>query len=150
MAKDTDWAWAAGFFEGEGCISLSRVRCGGKVKRGYFTGGLEISQKCPEPLEFIQELLEEAGIDSRLREVEFHPGRLTPTLYVSCRPGAQVLQRVLPYIHHPEKIAKMTIYLKMNALMGKQGVKLTEDLVTEREKVWCEWLELREKIRGGA
>lgn len=150
MAKDTDWAWLAGFFEGEGCINLGRFRYKGEIKRGYFEGGLEISQKCAEPLEFIQKLLGEAGIDSTLREVEFHPGRLTPTLYISFSQGGQVLQGVLPDMHHPEKIAKAKLFIEMRMLIGKRGAKLTEKLIAEREKVWCKWLELREKIRGNS
>ncbi len=48
--RDTDIAYVAGFFDGEGCIS------GGVCKRNDVFVHLSIAQKYPEPLLFVQRL----------------------------------------------------------------------------------------------
>lgn len=48
--KETDIAWAAGFFEGEGNLSLSTNGAGG------FMGMVQVGQKSREPLDRLQKL----------------------------------------------------------------------------------------------
>ena len=145
MAKDTDWAWAAGFFEGEGSFSIGRQ---GKKKPGQFGGWVQMSQKHPEPLLFLQEILEDYApfheVTTMCNGVRFGSFQLN----ISSLNGTRFLKKVLPYMHHPEKIAKAKIYVRMFAEEGRQGVKLSEERVAVREDAWKDWLELQAEIRG--
>jgi len=145
MAKETDWAWAAGFFEGEGSFSIQRHR---SKRPGRFVGCLQITQKHPEPLLFVQEILEDY---TSLREVTTTcngAGFGSFWLNISSIKGTRFLENVLPFMHHPEKIAKAKIYVRIFTEEGRQGVKLSEERVVAREKAWKDWLELRAEIRG--
>jgi LAGLIDADG endonuclease len=53
--------WAAGFVDGEGCISINRQKMKRKSKSGFrehicYTLGLAVSQKVKEPLDILVEL----------------------------------------------------------------------------------------------
>lgn len=146
MAKETDWAWAAGFFEGEGSFSIQRA---GRKKPGQFMGWVQIGQKHPEPLLFIQEILEDYTCLRETSTVQVNGKRIdSHQLYISSIKGTRFLKRILPYMHHPEKIAKAKIYVRVFTEEGKQGVKLSEERVAARENAWKDLLELRAEIRG--
>jgi len=138
MVKDTNWAWVAGFFEGEGSFSIGRV---GKRKPGQFSGWVEISQKNPVPLEFLQEILEDYVPLREMKSGQF-------VLYISSIKGTRFLKKILPFMHHPEKVAKAKIYMRIYTEEGRQGIKLSEKRVEERENAWKDWLELLAEIRG--
>lgn len=55
--KKSDLAWAAGFFDGEGCILIRTHHIGDK----YYTLSLKISQKRLEPLRYFSELFGGVG-----------------------------------------------------------------------------------------
>lgn len=51
MSNLTDWAWCAGFFDGEGTVSVKHKS---RPRRSY---GLQAQQNSKESLDFLQEVL---------------------------------------------------------------------------------------------
>jgi len=145
MSNETDWAWVAGFFEGEGSFCIQRSW---KKKPGRFVGWVEISQKHPEPLLFIQEILEDCTILHEETRVCNGVRFGTHTLVIHTIKATRFLKRVLPFMHHPEKIAKAKIFVRIFTEEGHSGIRLTEKRIEERENAWKEWLELKAEIRG--
>lgn len=124
-------AWLAGFFEGEGGIYISRM------KSGYWFGDVSLTQQNEECIKHIQEIV----VLTRLPI----PTLLLPTkcslgfrLHWNGQKGSQFLLAIRPYLHHPDKIARVDIFLRFFDPKKKGKARTAEKL-----DLFIEWLQLR-------
>jgi hypothetical protein len=100
MAQQTDYAWAAGFFDGEGCVSLH--------SQGRYTClRVIIVQKDIRPIEFFRsvfEMSETIGIVTRQnRKHKYY------RLVASGPSAANILRNMLPYLKLKRDVAEVAL-----------------------------------------
>lgn len=130
MGRETDLAWLAGFFEGEGSINLHRSGNG-------WGGILTLSQQNKQLIENVVVLVQELGLPKpRIQEpVAYeHSQNNCWSLCWNCNKGSLFLESVRCYFRHPYKIARADIYLKfydVNRVNAKDRVKEKQLLFEE-------------------
>jgi len=101
MVTDTDYAWAAGFIEADGCIHLSQS--------GNTKAEVIVVQKDRRPIDRLQAIFEDHGkvgkVTRRNRTAVYY--RIT----FSGQRAANVLRLILPYLEHKREIALLAIQL---------------------------------------
>jgi len=122
-------AWVAGFFCGEGCVSVSRTEtsCCGMVM---------IGQKERRPLELIHEILAVHGII--VSEPRYAKSSGVFTLTLNNAYGSEFLQLLLPYPIGKKHRKRAEVYLRMfppGEHYRKRGV--------HRNSCFVEWVELQ-------
>jgi hypothetical protein len=105
MSEQTQYAWAAGFFDGEGCVSLSH--------QGRWTcARIILVQKDPRPLEHFKLAFD---LDEKISPQHRRHGKKMCTylrLVVSGRRAADVLTKMLPYLTLKRAVAEVAIDLQ--------------------------------------
>lgn len=130
-----DLAWLAGFFDGEGCVAISKPR-------GYYEyhGAVTISQQEGIVLEHVRTIAEEQGFPIH----EAYRGGYAPNnvlcLRLSNQKGRTFLQKLLPFMHHEAKIARAKFYIKFFSYDGRYLKKGEENM---KHTLWPEWQKLR-------
>lgn len=98
MAQQTDYAWAAGFFDGEGCVSLH-------TQGRYTCLRVIVVQKDIRPIEFFKsvfEMDETIGIVTRQnRRHKYY------RLVASGPSAANILRKMLPYLRLKREVAEV-------------------------------------------
>jgi len=139
MSQETDHAWAAGFVDGEGSVSIFQRKNNGKSDRPGWLLQVSVGQRVRDPLLFLQALY--GGAVSKgpnCRGVNYwqatgHDAR-----------GA--LESMLPHLRVKQKQAKCAIRFA-SVLRGKNRSK---PLTVEEMKVRHGFMEeMRELNRGG-
>jgi hypothetical protein len=111
MATDTEYAWAAGFIEADGCIHLSRI--------GQMKVEVIVVQKDIRPLLRLQAIFEDTStiglVKRRAGTAQYY------RLVFGCRRAKSVLTRILPYLGHKRAIALLGIQLddRISAWRGR-------------------------------
>jgi len=109
MASQTDYAWVAGFIDGDGCISLGIH----KVKGTEYAGAaVIITQKTPEPLEHIRKVF---GLRHTVQEVTSHHKKYKAQglrhfrLSITGKTAKDVLMKIMPYLVFKREVAKLAL-----------------------------------------
>jgi hypothetical protein len=100
-ATDTDYAWAAGFIEADGCIHLSQ--------HGHTKIEVIVVQKDRRPIDRLQRIF---GDQSKVGVVKRRGG--TATYYrvsFGCERAVNLLRVILPYLDHKRDMALLGIQL---------------------------------------
>ena len=126
MSKTHDIAWAAGFFDGEGFVTI-QVR-GGKYKGHYLRIG--INHVAVEPLLEFQRLFggtlrkqkAEAVIGNRHQRHSWQCG---------CNTAKEVLSQLLPFLRNKVKVVKLA--LEFQTTMTESTKKVSDDVVLTRQ-----------------
>lgn len=129
-------AWVAGFFCGEGTISVSR----GKTQNRQIIGMVKITQRsAPETLEFMRSVLLAHGME--VRPVYYYKKGDWYELSFSSAAGADFLQLIYPYLVAEKYKRRADAYFKMfppgerylqmrearlDGYIGWQKLKITE------------------------
>ena len=101
--KETELAWAAGFFDGEGCIHVAVVRKlrGVLRKTPGFYWSLKLSQLDKRPLVRFQQAV---GVEGRLTQSKTPKGKANWRLsYNGKEPVHSILKQLWPYLGEPKK-----------------------------------------------
>ena len=112
MPIETDYAWAAGFLDGEGCFQAVKRRSG----PGHtYNPSLSASQACRQPLERLQEIFGGAICESKTR---LRPGESRIWLWqvFSAEALREILPKLIPYMTVKQKEA--TLLLALCNLIG--------------------------------
>ena len=134
MATDTDYAWAAGFFDGEGCVCVLPNHSKTSASPS-FSLKLKVTQVDPLSLENLKRILGgsySAGPRKRLRN-----GVLIEELYyhwwLSGHAALEALCRMLPFLTLKRKRAEVAIEfrVKMEARKNSGSRRLTDKQVAE-------------------
>ena len=122
--KNIDLAWAAGFFDGEGCISFAR-RQRTKAKNLEYELTLIIGQANISPLRKFHKIF---GGKIRLDSLAYF--RWT----CNYKESLQVLVLLQPFLFLKQKEAKLALLYK-ELYLGK-GTNITKDLLEKRNRLY--------------
>lgn len=123
MSIAHDLAWCAGFFDGEGFVTIQERKStvNGKIYRGYYLR-IGVNHVAPEPL---QELIRILGgtLRKQLGPVvgNRHPRH---SWQMSCNQAREALIKMMPYFRNKQKVAELGIELQNT--MGNHGQRTTE------------------------
>jgi len=103
MFTELDWAYIAGFFDGDGSVSISRLRDATKVRKVGYQAQVLLAQNPPCPL--LSELLHEFG--GKI----YKNGRACNSLMWRCpaRNHIKFLEKLLPYLRLKKDAAEIAI-----------------------------------------
>jgi len=132
MSLAHEFAWCAGFFDGEGFVSIQRRNR--KAKSGKFYSGhylrIGINHVAPEPLLEIQRIF-----GGGVRKSDWIRGNRKPRhrWTVSCEAANQALIKMMPYFKNKNKVAE--IGLNLHKTMQKNKQSLPEGIYLYRESL---------------
>jgi len=126
LTNNLMWSYMAGFFDGEGCVSV--VGRAGKLD-AYRTLAVQVrfAQKLKTPLERMQIFLK--GFDIRSRIVTY-PSNTASSLDIQGIGAYRVLQEMLPYLIVKKNIAQDALRLR-KLFPPMQGVRLRWEKVKD-------------------
>ena len=112
MSEETELAWAAGFFDGEGCIWARKPQKHSRSK--VYLGVNQIDNR---PLERFMKAVGAGHMKGPYLANRTGPskGNEKPVWYWNCYPQEEVekvLAKLFPYMSEPKKEQAMTCYLK--------------------------------------
>ena len=133
MSLTHEVAWAAGFFDGEGYITIQErnSKINGISYRGYYLR-IGINHVALEPLLEMQRLF---GGTIRLQKEASVVGnrKQRSTWCLSCNHAKEVLIRLMPYLKNKNKVAEIGITFQNT--MGNHGQRTTPDQQDYRESL---------------
>lgn len=117
MHTQTDYAWAAGIIDGEGCIFLSRHKPNEKngVKVPFYTLSIKVTMGHEPTILKLREMFG-SGSKHKVEQVGWNPAY---TWIVSAKISRDVLQKIQPYIF--TKKDELAVALEFLALPGWYG-----------------------------
>ncbi|HKT90082.1 MAG TPA: LAGLIDADG family homing endonuclease [Candidatus Sulfotelmatobacter sp.] len=125
MATETDYAWAAGFFDGEGCVSIYS-------QKRYTCARVHIVQKDIRPLIRMSKMF---GERERIGSVKRADRRHTYyRLTFSGQRAADVLEKMLPYLSLKREVAMLALQLQES--VNKFSVKERTNVLPDSEMAY--------------
>jgi LAGLIDADG endonuclease len=125
----TDLAWAAGFLDGEGCITIIRVS--NRYSSGtYYVISLQVTQRVRKPLDKLANMF---GGEVRRHNLKQRGGYWYWYRYGNN--ALEILEKVLPFLVLKEAQAKIAIdfQLRRRAIVGS-GIPLVDRQRNQDEK----------------
>lgn len=126
MSRGQWLIYAAGFFDGEGCISIIRTRARGKLSRNYYLQ-LSTGQLDPAPLFILQSLF--GGY------IKSPPKKEQRTVYrwtLTHKRAGPTIAELLPYLIVKRKQAECGLEF---ASITNAGRNMTDEVLAERERL---------------
>lgn len=131
MSVAHELAWAAGFFDGEGYVTIQYGYTKSPNGKRYprHTLRIGINHVAPEPLYEMQRLFGGSIEKQKLESV--HGNRHPRHRWVlNCSNAAEALKSMMPYFRNKQKVAELG--LELQNTMGNTGERVTEDLLVYR------------------
>lgn len=133
MSKSHDLAWAAGFFDGEGYITIGRRKStiSGKFYNHHYLR-IGINHVAKEP---IHEMIRIFGGNLQHQKLNKVVGNRIPRLQWVCntKKAEEVLRSMMPYLRNKNRSAEIAFeYLKT---IGRVGLRLLDGVDEERERL---------------
>jgi hypothetical protein len=132
---DTEYAWAAGFLDGEGCFRLIRRQGKGKISHVSRQSYIGASQTVREPLDKLAEMF---GGKVRIQKRLTVSGKTAWHWEVN---GAETVRnciiKLLPYLMVKQNQAK--VVLAFTYEMGLRGCIYTSEQIMKREEIIAAW-----------
>jgi hypothetical protein len=143
MSYAHDLAWCAGFFDGEGFVTIQKrnSKVNGKYYESFYLR-IGINHVNPEPLYEIQRIL---GGTIRQQNIEKVVGnrKQRHSWQMSCNQAAEALVKMMPYFRNKAKAAE--IGLELQNTMGKTKEKVALNLIELRLKLKADLQSLNAK-----
>ena len=143
MKEALNLAWAAGFFDGEGCIRINKAR----RKEGRTTYNLQIfvRQVDPKPIYKLRDLFGFGAISYRERSVDSNPNARAIYTWSTAGPKAiEVLTALYPFL--VTKSEQAEIAFEFQSTINQNGKKLTPEQVEYRESVFQKIKDLKWQV----
>jgi hypothetical protein len=147
VTSTEDLAYVAGFFDGEGSVSIVELRRargeaphGGRIRLRLY---VSLSQKDPSVLEWIRaEVLDGGGYINRGRDIAY--------LSMSDAVAERFLQSVLPYLRVKREQAAIGLRLRATCRppSGPDRSPLTQSTVQLRKELRCQLLAANARGKG--
>lgn len=136
MSRAHELNWCAGFFDGEGFITIQRrqVRHKDKIYVGHYLR-IGINHVAPKPLQEFQRILGGTFVYDKSSERLGKDGfKRTPRYkwHSSCEDAAKILKQMLPYFRNKDKVAALA--LDFQQTMQENKKKVSEEVYALREK----------------
>lgn len=126
MSITHEVAWAAGFFDGEGYVTIQHGYTKSKsgIKYPRHTLRIGINHVAIEPLLEMQRLF---GGNIEKQRIESVVGNRKPRhrWVLNCSKAAEALQRMMPYFKNKQSVAELGLELQMTMQKTKQEVPET-------------------------
>jgi hypothetical protein len=139
--NETDKAYIAGFFDGEGCISISKYQREGRNKTPVYSLQVVIAQKGVDVLHDLQFL---TGVGALHERHKYHPG--TYEWRLSPNDALDFLTEILPYLRgkHQEALIAIEYQNKQGNKNHKgKGYIVPVELVQEKDSYYLKLQELK-------
>ncbi len=133
MSRAHDLAWCAGFFDGEGFVTIQERKStvNGKVYRGYYLR-IGVNHVAPEPLLELKRVF-----GGTIRQQSNHTvvgnRKQRHSWQMSCSQAKEALIQMMPYFKNKNKVAELGIALQNT--MGNHGQRTTPEQQLERLKI---------------
>lgn len=132
MSHTHDLAWAAGFFDGEGFITIQKrkSKVNDKVYEGHYLR-IGINHVAIEPLQFIQKTL---GGTIRIQNPDKVVGNRHQrhSWQMSTSDAAEALKKLMPFLRNKNAVAGLALDFQSTISSNKK--QLTKDVYDLREK----------------
>lgn len=129
MSHAHDLAWAAGFFDGEGFVTIGRrnTKINGKEYKGHYLR-VGINHVAPEPIYEMHKLF-----GGKVQSGHKTQGNRKPRFrwIVSTRNAANVLKQLMPYLRNKNKAAELG--LEFQATIVDKPYKVDPGILLYRE-----------------
>lgn len=140
MSIAHELAWCAGFFDGEGFVTIQRrnTKINGKEYKGHYLR-IGVNHVAPEPLKELQRKL---GGTIRFSESKDPKRHSRYSWQMSTQAAANALIKMMPYLKNKNKVAALGIEFQ-KSIVGKS--KITDEIMTYREAIKLEIASLNAK-----
>lgn len=128
-------AWAAGFFDGDGYVTI-QVR-GGKYKGHYLVAGVNHVAEAP-----IHELIRLYGGKFRKQKTVVGNRKRRVEWKLTCSAAKKFLEAISPYLVNKKEVVKKA--LEVQSTMGTTN-KVSEEILAKRDKLKAEIIEINAK-----
>ena len=124
--KETDKAWFAGFFDGEGCVNLQCQKVRGKK---YYLIRLQITQTHEDVLKHVANI---TGVNRLLKMPRYGKNQADAFKWdADMKDAKRILQEILPYLHRKKEVAALALeyiefWYKNRPAKKKKGKPLPE------------------------
>lgn len=125
MSRTHEIAWAAGFFDGEGYISVQERSSNQYV--GYYLR-IGVNHVAPEPLEELHRLF--GGTIKTDKSLPKGNRKQRSRWCASTKKAAEILKQMLPYMKNKQKVAALA--LDFQETIGSHGLKVSEEINNKR------------------
>lgn len=131
MSRTHDLAWAAGFFDGEGFVTIQSRNSlvAGKRYSGYYLR-IGINHVAVEPLQEIQRILG-GTIRQQLIHTVVGNRKQRHSWQMGCQAAKEALIQMMPYFKNKNKVAELGIELQNT--MGNHGQRTTPEMQEHRK-----------------
>lgn len=132
-AKLVELAWAAGFIDGEGCISVVRQTYQKKTRRNYYIRiRLQVVQNDLACLQRLQKVL---GVRSSINQMGWKPSQTRPiySLLIDGRHAIGALEIIEPFLVRKKHQARACFDLWREGKMGVRTPNVSQELWEIRE-----------------
>lgn len=119
-----DLAWAAGFMDGEGCISIARQKYSDPARRDTFRLRVDITQNHLKVLRYFEKAV---GVQGRLYEVKRSGSQNRDSYHLGYDGDRafEVIERLLPFLqrkqHEAEAVLEFRRTCELNRHFGPKG-----------------------------
>lgn len=126
MSRTHDLAWCAGFFDGEGFVTIQnrKSKVNGKIYEGYYLR-IGINHVAPEPLLEMQRVFG-GTIRQQTAHTVIGNRKQRHTWQMGCQAAKEALIQMMPYFRNKQKVAELGIELQNT--MGNHGQRITPEL----------------------
>lgn len=136
MSRAHELNWCAGFFDGEGFITIQRrvVRHKDKTYTGHYLR-IGINHVSPKPLKEFHKILGGTFVYDKSSEKPNQDGfKRTPRYkwHASCEAASLILIQLLPYFRNKNEVASLAIEFQKTMQQNKQ--KVSEEVINLREQ----------------
>lgn len=126
MSNAHKLAWCAGFFDGEGFVTIQKRnnKVNGKYYESFYLR-IGVNHVAIEPLIELKQIL---GGTIRVQNLEKVVGnrKQRHSWQMSCSQAREALIKMMPYFRNKQEVAELGIELQNT--MGKNGQRTTQDL----------------------
>lgn len=132
-ATVAELAWAAGFIDGEGCISVVRQTYQKKTRRDYYIRlRLQVVQNDLASLQHLQMVL---GVKSSINSIGWRPSQTRPiyTYLVDGRHVISALEKLEPFLYRKRHQALACFDLWREGKMGVRTSRISQEIWNIRE-----------------
>jgi hypothetical protein len=140
----TDLAWAAGFFDGEGCVAVGRNKKNNSQKPWWFH--VSVALVCTNK-PAIEKFLNIAEIGSLNKRKRTKTNKLTWAWRASLTNSKEFLEKLLPYLIIKKEEVKLAIKLSNSMKRGgnyrsytnkerKERIKLSKQISLLKKREW--------------
>ncbi len=139
MSLNVNIAWVAGFFDGEGCVSITRRQRSANFVEHFMA--VQIAQKDPRPIRLIHDEFGGCLTIARRGKSSFF------YLRFHGKTAERFLKAIEPYVICKDK--EVHLGLELRGLIGMPGKRSTKEKWEAKEHIYQRFRELRKKQKDG-